>query len=100
MTCPTCNLGVVCGCERGRGDPHPKDIGHTVFVDRMDGAPCPDCDGSGLDKTRLEAAAAIVCREDLHPLNPLPDGFEHPCLEHFVVTRAAIRAYLDHTEET
>lgn len=41
---------------------------------------------------QVEAAARVICVEDGHVLNPPPADFKHPCVEHFVVARAALEA--------
>jgi len=41
VACPQCQgTGTICGCERCKWDPHPRDIHHTMYGDRMEGVSC------------------------------------------------------------
>lgn len=76
MTCPTCGQS--------------RETTHAHFTPATS-------DGTGLDKTRLEAAALDICRERDHDH---AFTLERPCSACLVLAEGAFRAYLDHTEET
>jgi hypothetical protein len=65
----------------------------------VDVLPCTDCDGSGLDKTRLEAAARAAFTQR-HPEGRWNRQKRSAKKKWLDTTAAAIKAYLDHTEET
>lgn len=58
------------------------DAAARAYADLLDGPTDED----------IRAGGARLCTPDAHVWNPLPEGFDPPCISHFIEARAVLEA--------
>jgi hypothetical protein len=78
-------------CEHGQFGRHylNHDPAGAEWCDRPD-----DITLTEPSEEMVERAGRVICNEEAHWINPVPDDFQAPCVGHYVEARAALSAAL------